>query len=181
MNEYERDDSPTEFSLARRRVLIGGSVLVAASALHFPALLRGAPVAETAFTAQFMRISHLLIDHRLDDGVGARLAAAMRARDAGLPASVANLLKIADGKHARVVEDFHADIPEGPEKVAAHAIIAAWYMGVVVDEPDAEVFAYESALMFKPTGDVMTIPTYAISGPNGWTADAPNLDVMPEF
>jgi hypothetical protein len=43
------------------------------------------------------------------------------------------------------------------------------------------VIAYEYALMYRPTSDVMTIPSYAISGPNGWTADAPPLSNMPEF
>jgi hypothetical protein len=38
----------------------------------------------------------------------------------------------------------------------------AWYLGVIVDAPDTEVFAYELALMYQPTSDVMTIPSYAI-------------------
>jgi fructose 5-dehydrogenase small subunit len=35
--------------------------------------------------------------------------------------------------------------------------------------------------MYQPTIDVMTIPSYAISGPNGWTSDAPPLNSMPTF
>jgi fructose 5-dehydrogenase small subunit len=52
---------------------------------------------------------------------------------------------------------------------------------VIVDAPGAEVFAYELALMYQPTTDVMTIPTYAISGPNEWTSEAPPLGSMPTF
>jgi fructose 5-dehydrogenase small subunit len=52
---------------------------------------------------------------------------------------------------------------------------------VIVDAPGAEVFAYELALMYQPTIDVMTIPTYAISGPNGWMSEAPALSDMPKF
>jgi hypothetical protein len=91
------------------------------------------------------------------------------------------LLSIARQKNARVVEDFFADVPDGPLKETALSIISAWYLGVVTDAPDAEVFAYEYALMYQPTRDVMTIPSYAISGPNRWTAEAPPLSNMPEF
>ena len=91
------------------------------------------------------------------------------------------LLAIAGKKNARIVEDFFPDVPEGPLKETALAIISAWYLGVVSDAPDAEVFAYEYALMYQPTRDVMTIPSYAISGPNAWTADPPALESMPDF
>jgi hypothetical protein len=43
------------------------------------------------------------------------------------------------------------------------------------------VFAYEFALLYQPTSDVMTIPSYAISGPNGWSAESPPLHDMPSF
>jgi hypothetical protein len=35
--------------------------------------------------------------------------------------------------------------------------------------------------MYQPTRDVMTIPSYAISSPNGWPANAPPLEDMPDF
>jgi fructose 5-dehydrogenase small subunit len=35
--------------------------------------------------------------------------------------------------------------------------------------------------VYQPTIDVMTIPSYAISGPNGWNADAPPLSNMQNF
>jgi fructose 5-dehydrogenase small subunit len=72
-------------------------------------------------------------------------------------------------------------VPEGPLKQTALAIISAWYLGVVNDAPDAEVLAYARALIYEPTKDVMTIPSYAISGPNEWSAEAPPLSNMPEF
>jgi fructose 5-dehydrogenase small subunit len=79
------------------------------------------------------------------------------------------------------VEDFFPDLPEGRLKDTALAIISAWYTGVVVDEPGYKVFAFELALMYQPTRDVMTIPSYAISGPNGWNSSAPPLTDMPKF
>jgi hypothetical protein len=128
-----------------------------------------------------MELSSLLIPHRLDRDVGLRLAAALSAKDPALKGHVTALLEIARKKQAAIVEDFFPDVPEGALKEAALLIISAWYLGVIVDAPDAEVFAYELALMYQPTIDVMTIPTYAISGPNGWTSEAPPLSNMPEF
>jgi len=128
-----------------------------------------------------MEISSLLIPHRLNEEVGKRMGAAMSALNPSLSEQVTALLSIAKNKNARIVEEFFPDVPAGPLKDTALAIISAWYLGVVSDAPDAEVFAYEYALMYGPTKDVMTIPSYAISGPNGWTAEAPPLDSMPEF
>jgi hypothetical protein len=109
------------------------------------------------------------------------MGAAMGALNPSLSQQIDGLLSIARQKNARVVEDFFADVPDGPLKETALSIISAWYLGVVTDAPDAEVFAYEYALMYQPTRDVMTIPSYAISGPNRWTAEAPPLSNMPEF
>ena len=128
-----------------------------------------------------MQISSLLIPHRLHPEVGKRIGAAMSGLNPSLANQVADLLAIATRKNARIVEDFFADVPDGPLKQTALAIISAWYLGVVTDAPDAEVFAFEYALMYQPTRDVMTIPSYAVSGPNGWTADAPPLSALPEF
>ena len=132
-------------------------------------------------SAQFMEISSLLIPHRLRQEVGKRIGAAMSALNPSLSEQIAELLAIAKKHDARIVEDFFSDVPEGPLKQTALAIISAWYLGVVTDAPDAEVFAYADALMYGPTSDVMTIPSYAISGPNEWPADAPPLDSMPKF
>ncbi|CAB3810008.1 Fructose dehydrogenase small subunit [Paraburkholderia ultramafica] len=131
--------------------------------------------------AQFMEISSLLIQHQLDPGIGKRLAIAMTAANASLSGHITELLAIARKKNATVVEDFFPDVPVGPLKETALSIISAWYLGVLTDASGAEVFAYEFALMYQPTVDVMTIPTYAKSGPNGWNADAPPLSDMPKF
>ena len=128
-----------------------------------------------------MEISLLLVPHHLNEEIGKRMGAAMAALNPSLLQQIDGLLSIAREKNARVVEGFFADVPDGPLKQTALSIISAWYLGVVTDAPDAEVFAYEYALMYQPTRDVMTIPSYAISGPNGWTAEAPPLSNMPEF
>jgi Membrane bound FAD containing D-sorbitol dehydrogenase len=118
-----------------------------------------------------MEVSSFLA-HHLDADVGARLAVAMKALNPGIDQDIDKILDIAKTKNARVVEDFFPDFPDAELKDTALAIISAWYTGVVVDAPNAEVFAYELALIYQPSSDVMTIPSYAISGPNGWNACA---------
>jgi hypothetical protein len=176
-----RDDAPANFSLYRRKILVGGALLLGevARANYVSAALPDG--AGNDASTPFMEISQLLIQHRLDRDVGRRLAIAMAATNPAFSEQITELLVIAKGKNAKIVEDFFPDIPAGPLKECALAIISAWYMGVIVDAAGAEVFAFELALMYQPTIDVMTIPTYAISGPNGWTSDAPPLNAMPTF
>ena len=181
-HDRDRDDAPFAFSLARRQIVVGGLVLVGGLAALPTLPAFSAPASwSDASAKKFMDISSLLIPHRLNEEIGKRIGAAMSALNPQLLEHVTALLDIAGKKNARVVEDFFPDVPEGPLKETALSIISAWYMGVAVDAPDAQVFAYENALMYQPTRDVMTIPSYAKSGPNGWNADAPPLTDMPKF
>lgn len=181
MSDSYRDDAPAEFRLCRRRILVGGSLLLGGFAARSQVASAAAKASTADFANQFREVSSLLIPHQLDREVGRRLAAALKTKDPAFTAHVSTLLDIARRKQATVVEDFFPDIPDGPVKDAALGIISAWYIGVIVDAPDAEVFAYELALMYQPTIDVMTIPTYAVAKPNGWTSEAPPLGDMPTF
>ena len=95
-----------------------------------------------------MEISLLLVPHRLNEEIGKRMGAAMATLKPSLSQQIEELLSIAREKNARIVEDFFADVPDGPLKQTALSIISAWYLGVITDAPDAEVFAYEYALMY---------------------------------
>jgi hypothetical protein len=181
MPDQQRDDSPTAYRLARRDIVFGGAVLVGGLATGLMPTTSALAAWSDESSARFMEISSLLIPHRLHEEVGQRIGAAMGALNPALSQQVTELLAIAKNKNARIVEDFFADVPDGPLKETALAIISTWYLGVVKDADDAEVFAFEYALMYGPTRDVMTIPSYAISGPNAWPADAPPLENMPDF
>jgi fructose 5-dehydrogenase small subunit len=176
-----RDDCPSEYSLARRDFLAGSVVFMGALASSTRVVAAPLDASMALPAPKFMEVSSLLIDHKLSSDVGARLAAAMSSIHPGIAQDVDQILEIARRKNAKIVEDFFPDLPEGRLKDTALAIIAAWYTGVVVDAPGSTVFAFELALMYQPTRDVMTIPSYAISGPNGWNASAPPLSDMPEF
>jgi hypothetical protein len=161
--------------------MVGGA-LFAGGVLLSPELSAQSLGAVTPeISSKFMEVSSLLIDHHLDAEVGARMAAAMLRIHPEIEQDIGAIIEIAKTKNAKIVEEFFTDIPPGRLKDTALAIISAWYTGVVENSPNAEVFAFETALMYQPTHDVMTIPTYAISGPNGWNAEAPALGDMPTF
>ncbi len=176
----QRDDCPTAFNLARRDVLIA-FLIGGIAALPMPAAFAEATSWSDEDATRFMEISSLLIPHRLNAEIGRRMGAAMAALSPSLLLHIDELLSIARQNNARVVEDFFTEVPDGPLKETVLSIISAWYLGVISNAPDAEVFAYEYALMYQPTRDIMTIPSYAISGPNRWPAQAPPLSNMPEF
>ena len=181
ITDPSRDDCPEEFNLTRRKLMLGGALFAGGMLLspEISAQTLGAVAPEVS--SSFMDVSSLLIDHHLDPEVGTRMAAAMLRINPEIAQDIGAIIDIAKKKNARIVEDFFADIPEGRLKDTALAIISAWYTGVVENSATAEVFAFETALMYQPTHDVMTIPTYAISGPNGWNAEAPPLSNMPTF
>jgi fructose 5-dehydrogenase small subunit len=181
VNSSDRDDAPPDFSLFRRQVLIGGGLLFGGLAAGTRIPVACADSATADFADRFMQLSSLLIPHQLDRDVGLRLSAALRTKDPEFAAHTTALLDIAAKKNAKIVEEFFSDVPEGPLKDAALLIISAWYLGVIIDAPGTEVFAYELALIYQPTIDVMTVPSYAISGPNEWTSEAPPLNSMPTF
>jgi hypothetical protein len=156
--------------------LASGAAALAGLAAAQPGPVRS----DGADDGRFMTLSRLLIPHSLDPEIGRRIAAELKADRAPFSDHIDALLKLAHDRQATVVEDFFPFASDAA-KAAALRIISAWYLGVVDDAPGAKIVAYELALMFKPTSDVMTIPTYSISRPNGWGAAAPPLTAMPTF
>lgn len=180
MTHLLRDDCPLEYNLFRRQLLGGSIAFAGLAAVPYGVAAFADPVPSIPLP-KFMDISSLLIDHQLNGDVGGRLAVAMAAAYPDLEQNIDAILAIAQKNNAKIVEDFYPDIPPGKLQDAALAIISAWYSGVISEALGSEVYAYELALMYQPTSDVMTIPSYAISGPNGWNASAAPLADMPEF
>lgn len=177
--------------IARRKLLIGGAAIVGTyvTVSGFPCLALSEPTTvapgtfavPAAIDAQFMRLSSLLINHHLDAGVGARIAAFASNAHPDLSRMMDSIIAIAQQKKATAVEDFFDDIPDGAAKDLAHWIIAAWYSGSSSASHDAEVFTYELALTYQVTKDVTQIPSYGLSGPNAWTRSNAPLDAIPQF
>ncbi len=163
-----------------RRILLGsGAAILGSQSLAYEVRAQAGPLGQAAVTP-FMQLSTLLIAHRLDPVIGARIAAGLKADQRPLARQIDLLIKLARSRSATQVEDFFP-FADDTAKAAALRIVSAWYLGVIDNVPGATVFAYELALMFQVTSDVMAIPTYAISGPNGWGAQAPPLEAMPIF
>lgn len=168
-------------TMSRRSLMLTGISLlgsyVALSSLPSWAI----PAADSAQLGPFMRLSSLLVNHRLNPAVGARMLEVAAREHAGLDAAMSALLTLAESKQARKVEDFYADIPAGPQQALAQWIIFAWYTGCSSTKRDATVFTYEEALTYQTTLDVVAIPSYGISGPNRWSQVTVPLADMPRF
>jgi hypothetical protein len=188
LNEVASTEQGRPAPLLSRRELLSASVLaVGGAAIAGTSILRIAQAADVAAAAipsgpdKFMLASARLIQHQLSPGVGSRMATILRREIPSFDADLDAIIRIADEKRAKVVEEFFDALPEGQVKDTAHRIIFGWYAGVVDDSPTAEVLAYEEALMYQPTKDAIALPTYTFNGPNNWTEVDPPLSAMPEF
>lgn len=54
------------------------------------------------------------------------------------------------------------------DRAVAIAIVSAFYLGQVGEASKARFIAFEKALMFEPTADMVPIPTYSRGGPGYW-------------
>ncbi|NQE49487.1 dehydrogenase [Herbaspirillum rubrisubalbicans] len=176
MNRFTKQVTMSRRSLLLTGVSILGSY-VALSSLPSWAL----PQAGHPQLAPFMRLSGLLVNHRLNPAVGERILEAAAREHADLDSMMRQLLDLAEGKQARKVEDFFTDIPAGPLQTLAYWIIFTWYTGCSSPKRDATVFTYEEALTYQTTLDVVAIPSYGISGPNRWRQVTVPLADMPRF
>jgi hypothetical protein len=168
-------------TLSRRDALGGGVAIFASGIVASVQTSLALAAIEPSTRSQFMRISALLINHRLNADVGAQIIETAVSQYTDLPGMLDTIIAIAERKQAVVVEDFFADIPDGKLKDFAYWVILAWYSGCSSEKSDATVFAYEDALIFKTTADVVAIPSYCFSGSNGWSQITAPLATMPKF
>ena len=180
------EDTPQTEPISRRTVLKASAtalgLAVLGESMQKMVQAAGAVAKATAVNAdKFMAASKCLIQHGLSSEVGARMAGILYAKIPTLDADLDAILFTAREKNSKVVEDFFDALPDGQVKDSAHQIIFSWYAGVVDESPDAEVFAYEEALMYQPTKDAVALPTYSLNGPDHWTDVDPPLSAMPAF
>jgi fructose 5-dehydrogenase small subunit len=168
--------------LSRRGMLLGSAAMFAGGALASLAPQLAVAAVDTSVQDQFMKVSSLLIDHQLNPDVGNRIASFAAGQHQNLTQMLDAIITVAEKKQASIVEDFMDDLPEGELKEFAHWVILAWYSGCSSSKTDAEVFTFEQALTFKTTADVVTIPSFGLTGPNLWDA-VPSASVadMPTF
>jgi fructose 5-dehydrogenase small subunit len=167
--------------LSRRNMLLATATLFAGGLMASSCPVPTFASSDPTLRASFMRLSQRLVNHQLDPDVGARIAEAAMGMHTDFNQMVSAIIAIADERQAVTVEDFFADIPDGKLKDFAHWVIFAWYSGCSSEKRDAVVFTYEEALTFKTTADVVTIPSFGLSGPNRWSQATLPLANMPRF
>lgn len=165
--------------VSRRRWLLGACA--AAAALAFSSVGRFntwgiAPAFADAPAGggldAFLALSqHLTARTSFDPVLGKRVYAALVQSDNQFTQNVAALNTWLAG-HGGVPSDtvtqaLAAEQP--PLAKTVTAIMRAWYLGLVGEMPHIQVVAYESALMFSPVKDVLTIPSYCRDVPFYWT------------
>lgn len=163
-------------SLSRRSFLIGtGSALVLVASGRALSLGGSAPVS-SAVDPAFLRLSQVLTGKTdLEPVMAARIADALKTSDPSTYARVAELSQLA----TRVTEPGALLEAAGEAKLAALAIVAAWYTGTVGGGARAVTVAYRDALMQRPVADALYPATYALGGPAWWVASPPELNLPP--
>ncbi|WP_353476345.1 sugar dehydrogenase complex small subunit (plasmid) [Salipiger sp. H15] len=171
-------NSRTDLPRASRRQLLFGTAAVFAT-LATPGALRAALSAGAE--EKFLSASQLLVNHHLDPAVGARIARFASATYPDLEQMLDAIIDTAAARDAREVEQFFEDLPEGPLRDFAYWVIQTWYTGSSSFERGATLFTYEEALLYQPTLDMVAIPSFGFSAPNGWGNDLYPLTDLPRF
>lgn len=168
---------PPTLSLSRRRFMQSTAVGIVLATHPIQSHAR-----EALQLDQFMALSRFATGHEALDGVvGQGLMAGLRAKDDTFDAK-------ADALAQRIAQDTPADVEALSDALQGDdlhdtllAIIHAWYSGVVAQGTQATVYTFNAALMYQPALDAVPLPTYALNGPDWWTATPPALSDMPDF
>jgi len=127
-----------------------------------------APAALSPALQAFQRASVFLTGKEVGAVMAARCHAALAKRMPNIDAVASNVNALIEQKQLKHMDDYLALTDVDPKlDHDAKEIVRALYLGVVGDDADAELFAYEEALMYDPTRDVLVVPTYG-RGFNTW-------------
>jgi hypothetical protein len=155
-------------SLAGTALALGGAGLLAArEGIAATASAAGDAVALPA--ADFLRLSVFLTGGQpLDATLAGRYQAALAKRDPQFGDSARALLTLIASSQAASIDQL-LEAPELKDTLRALTtrIVSAWYLGIVGQDADAELISYAEALMYRPTKDVLVVPTYG-AGPDSW-------------
>ena len=178
------DPSPAAIPLSRRRLLVLSSVCVAVTVAGKGK--KGSAQSVVASSrdgiSDFMQLSVFATGHKnLDIGIGSALLLAFEAQVRDFSAQVTALRKRIIKSGYQDVEALEAGLGGDPLHSTLLQIIRGWYSGVIEGGTNAKVYAFEKALMYQPSRDVVVIPTYAHNGPNYWVSEPVSVDVMPAF
>jgi hypothetical protein len=118
--------------------------------------------------AAFRKLAQFLTSKQVNAVLAGRYYAALKKRHPDLDNSVAALAALVGKEKLAHMDDYLA-LQDVDKALDTHAktIVKAMYLGVVGDDENAELIAYKEAFMYKPTEDVLVVPTYG-RGPGSW-------------
>ncbi|MFJ1299336.1 sugar dehydrogenase complex small subunit [Pseudomonadota bacterium AL_CKDN230030165-1A_HGKHYDSX7] len=127
-----------------------------------------APAALSPALQAFQRASVFLTGKEISAVMAARCHDALAKRMPNIDAVASGVNALIEQKQLKHMDDYLALKDVDPKlDHDAKEIVRALYLGVVGDDAEAELFAYEEALMYDPTRDVLVVPTYG-RGFNTW-------------
>ncbi|KPH85204.1 MULTISPECIES: sorbitol dehydrogenase family protein [Komagataeibacter] len=169
-----------ELKINRRHLLLGMSALATVASF---AQSKGfaEPLHQSDSVSRFMSVSKILVPHQLNPVVGHRIYVALNDVEENFDNTIHAIHNFIVKTASVDVEHLMPALTDEKLQNSALKIISAWYSGVVHGKSGDHVIAFEDALMYKVSSDVMTIPSYAKSAPNAWNATAVPLLNMPSF
>ncbi|QHI96710.1 sorbitol dehydrogenase [Xylophilus rhododendri] len=159
-----------------RRSVLGTIAAAGVLASGGAALLGGVPtaLAATVPADDFLRLSEFLTGGKpLQAALATRYQASLAKHDPKFDEGAVALQQYVAGAKAANIDELLArpDLSE-PLKKSITQIVSAWYLGIVANDDDAELIAYNDALMYRPTIDVIVVPSYG-GGPDSWGQKPP--------
>jgi hypothetical protein len=156
----------------RRRGFVLTAFALGALALIDP---RGAVRAVDAGfqNSPFMTVSRLVSTDALNVQTGQALYEALKGK-ASFETNLNALAKLAaaPGVTIETLAEQLDDTQQHNLRETLNEIVSAWYLGIVGNR----TYAYASALMYRPTADVLSPPSYVRAGPLNWTVINPPTD-----
>jgi hypothetical protein len=161
------------FRPSRRGFILTSAALAALAFTHPPAMLRAAD-------ADFRKHPFMVVSHLVSGDTPApdlRTAQALYAALSRKPDFDKHLQALAGlaAAPAMTIETLAAKL-DASNQTALRAtlgeIVSAWYLGIV----DDRTYAYQGALMYRPTADVLSPPSYVHAGPLSWATFTPPVE-----
>lgn len=160
---------------ARRRTVVKGALALGALGVLWRLPAGSALAAEStgavpipASVSAFQKVSTFLTSKNVSAPMAVRAYDALKKRMPDLDAVVGSLDALVQSRQLQHVDEYLAlaDVDKTLD-TNAKSIIRALYLGVVGDDENAELFAYEEAFMYDPTRAILVVPTYG-RGPDTW-------------
>lgn len=162
------------YGLTRRR-FVTASAAVAALTLVSPWSTSWA-VEKLEPEQLFMSVSQLITPAELSPQTGAQLYKALKQSNSALDPHLQALTKIMAATPGISIESLVDSLKASQHQdllKTLNSMVAAWYTGIVGNR----TYAYQTALMYQPTRDVLSPPSYTRGGPLNWASSQPPTDV----